>query len=182
MLFKLLREAQQSPANEPIKSPSLPTSKSQVLKEKQEKLSFSLFFDEYKGSVHLEALEMLSNQTSVKLEMLSLEKTSSNLNDTKTKLKTLEHIFDAKKFEEMDESENSLEHQNDLKLLISNKDKMFDVEHFEFLMNDYARRSHLKLILDKVIGAYRTTSFGAREITSLSELVIKLFFTNFVVS
>jgi hypothetical protein len=41
---------------------------------KQEKISFALFFDEYKGLSHLEALEIISRQTSVKLEMINLNK------------------------------------------------------------------------------------------------------------
>ena len=50
----MLREAQQN--SMPVSTESQ-NKKTEVTRlEKQEKLSFSLFFDEYKGSAHLEAL------------------------------------------------------------------------------------------------------------------------------
>ena len=140
---------------------------------KDEKLSFGLLFDEYKGVAHLEALEMLSRQSSVKLEMLSLQNSTQNT-DTKSKLQVLTELFDAEKLNNDEDDENNDDSSLftfDFKILVNSKDQLFDIEHFEFLINDYARKSHLKLIIDKVIGSFRTTSLASREILLPMELV-----------
>ena len=157
----MLREAQQN--SKPV-STEPQNKKTEVTRlEKQEKLSFNLFFDEYKGSAHLEALEMLSRQTSVKLEMITLNKSN------KPGLDVLNQLFDSNRLnEEEDDDDETL---NDFRLLLNNKTKNFDAEHFEFLLNDYAKKSNLKLVLDKVVGAFKTTSFASKEIISIEELV-----------
>jgi len=162
----MLREAQQ---NQSTTKATPETVKPAVTRlEKQEKLTFSLFFDEYKGSAHLEALEMLSRQTSVKVEMRMLNK--SNLNENKQKLDSLDQYFDSDRLNDENEFNDS-ETQNDFKLLLNNKTKNFDPDHYEFLINEYAKKSNLKLILDKVVGAFKTTSYAVKEIISIDELV-----------
>lgn len=172
----MLREAQQNQSTKsPVETPNK-TIQSVVRTEKQEKLSFSLFFDEYKGSAHLEALEMLSRQTSVKVEMFLLDKSLVSLN--KSKLDILNQLFDSDRLnddDESDETTSNFDTSNDFKLLSNNKSKCFDVDHYEFLINDYAKKSSLKLILDKVVGAFKTTSYAFREIVSLEELVSRFF-------
>ena len=162
----MLREAQQNQSSTKVSSELV---KPPVTRqEKQEKLTFSLFFDEYKGSAHLEALEMLSRQTSVKIEMIMLNR--SNLNENKQKLDSLEQFFDSDRLNDENEFID-LETQNDFKLLSNNKTKNFDPEHYEFLINEYAKKASLKLLLDKVVGAFKTTSYAVKEITSIEELV-----------
>lgn len=117
---------------------------------------------------------MLSRQTSVKIEMLSLEKIYTN-DETRDKLNSLEFLFDPDKLNDDYEMEDLKVCEEDFNLLVSKKDKMFDIEHFEFLINDYARRSNLKLVIDKVVGAYRTASYACREDLNPQELVKWLF-------
>lgn len=101
----------------------------------------------------------------------------SRLSDeVRNDLETLESLFDVDKLNpDDDESQFDVD---DFKLLVSNKDKMFDIEHFEFLINEYARRASLKIIIDKVIGAYRTAAYASKELLSPKELVnISQYFT-----
>jgi hypothetical protein len=168
----MLREAKQNQANS---SPETPKPTITPL-GKQEKLTFSLFFDEYKGSAHLEALEMLSRQTSVKVEMIMLNK--SNLTENKEKLESLEQYFDSDRLNDENDFNDS-DTENDFKLLLNNRTKNFDPEHFEFLINEYAKKSNLKLVLDKVVGAFKTTSHAVKEITSIEELVSFFKLRNF---
>jgi hypothetical protein len=134
-----------------------------------------LYFEEYKGTAHLEALEMLSSQANVKLEMCLLTKPYSKLDQrVKSELDVLDSYFDADKLndDEDNESDDDDTEEEDFRLLINQKDKMFDVEHFEFLINEYVRKSSLnKIVIDKVMGAYRTTSYASKEILSPTELV-----------
>ena len=170
----MLREAQQNQTAKgstdvvPNKLASQPVARV----EKQEKLSFSMFFDEYKGSVHLEALEMLSRQTSVRIEMLLLNKSLVAAN--KSHIDDLDQLFESNRLNDDNEDSTDEATSDDFKLLLNNKSKCFDAEHYEFLINDYAKKSALKLILDKVVGAFKTTSYAAREIVSLEELVSRL--------
>lgn len=119
---------------------------------------------------------MLSREASLKLEMLSLNKSlSSQSSEFKNKLSTLESIFDADRLNDDSELDDESSCSDDFKLLL-NKEKIFDVEHFEFLINDYSRRTNLKLIIDKIIGAFRTTSYASKEIMTSTELVFIIFF------
>lgn len=147
-------------------------------KQKHEKFNFSMFFEEYKGVAHLEALEMLSRQSSVTIEMLSLGKPTYT-EDTKEKLDYLEYLFDSNKLSDDFEVDQDEEFaiklpncQEDFEILISNKEKIFNIEHFEFLLNEYSRRSSLKIIIDRVLGAFRSTSYICMEELTPDELVI----------
>ena len=165
-LSSLLREAKQRAASESDNVPSKADTK-----KSQEKPSFNLYFDEYKGGVHLEALEMLSHQASVKLDVLTQPK---ELNDT---LMTIEELFDSEQLSndaECDEPSDLV----DFRLLINDKDNMFDIDHFELLINEYSRRFSNKLASDNLIASFRTTSLTSKEINSPIELVgeINFFF------
>ena len=100
----------------------------------------------------------------------------------KDDLDILDELFDADKLTDSDDtnenvsgdsaSNETLSFMDDFKLLVSNKDKLFDVEHFEFLINMYARSVSLKMVtLDKIIGAFRTMSLASKEIALPDELV-----------
>ena len=107
---------------------------------------------------------MLSRQTSVKLEM-NMMSSLSNVSASQSKLDTLKDLFDPNRLnEESDELEEENEEDatllSDFKLLLSNKTGTFDVEHFEFLLNDYSKKTSLKLTLDKVF--YIFSSFFLR--------------------
>lgn len=144
-----------------------------------DKPTFSQFFEEFKGVVHLEGLEMLSRQSSVRFEMFSINKSKLKTREVKESLILLRELFDANNFSDEEVSnDNELDQKchEDFALLNNNKTNHFDVDHFEFLLNDYSKRSRVKLInLDKVLAAYRTTLLGIKDAESIGELV-GLFF------
>jgi hypothetical protein len=118
--------------------------------------------------MHLEALDTLSRQTSVKLEMHLLQKVNlASSPKYKSNIEALDELFDANRLGE----EEQISGDGDYELLINKKDKMFDVEHFEFLLNRYALKCNRKLTIEKIIGSFRTTSFATKEITEQIELV-----------
>lgn len=141
-----------------------------------------MFFEEFKGSAHLEALEMLSSQASVKLEMLAIEKPVSRYSSAvKEDLRRLEQLFNTDRLNG-DEDDESTENEDelsenvaaDLCKLVNRNDKMFDVSKYETLANEYASKSTLKILTEKVLAAFKTTSLATREDLSPSELVSSL--------
>lgn len=114
-----------------------------------------------------------------------MSKFASNI---KNRLNEIEKLFDAERLnvetedsDEYDEDEIVSACHNDFKLLVNTRDKMFDIERFEFLINEYANKStSLKIMIDKVIAAFRTTSYATKEILSPSELVISHSFLSFL--
>lgn len=149
-------------------------------KTKQEKLTFSMFFDEFKGTAHLEALEMLSSQANVKLEVISPPTSRSSVKSDQERLERLfnaDHLIDDEEDggsgsdDDDDDNELNDEIRNDLKSLVGGKDNMFDVARFETLLGQYARDARIKLSVDKVNAAYRTASLATREVLSPVEMV-----------
>ena len=142
-------------------------------------MNFGLFFDEYKGTAHLEALEMLSSQASVKIEMLLIEKPMSKFSSSvRSRLDEIEQqLFDTERLNEEstdDDDEIVRACHEDFKLLVSSRDdNMFNTEHFEFLITEYAKKTtNLKIMFEKVIAAFRTTSYATKEVLSPFELVL----------
>jgi hypothetical protein len=185
--FKLLREAQSEQSKRQEEStlsssssfaPSVNTKVSNKSKT-TEKATFSQFFEEFKGVVHLEGLEMLSRQSSVRFEMFSINKSKLNSKDVKENLSLLREFFDANNFsdeESANDSELDQKCHEDFALLVNKKTNHFDVEHAEFVLNDYSRHSRVKLTnLDKVLGAYRTTVLGINDVQSIGGLVFIFF-------
>lgn len=160
-ILKLLREAKETKED-------LSNTKSLG---KQEAFTFALFFEEFQGSIHLEALEMLSRQSNVKLEVLAKPK---NLQPTLTKL---EEFFDSEGLndeegEDLDDTDSFFANEtflNDFKLLV--KKKMFHPEQFEKLINKYSKKCSFFMDLEKIIGAFKSTAVAAREIDTPVELV-----------
>lgn len=141
-------------------------------------MTFSLFFDEFTGSVHLEALEMLSRQSNVKLEV---QPKPAKL---KSALLKFNEFFDSEKLnDDLEESDNDntdsfFEKEtflSDFKMLIKNKS--FDSDHFESLLNKYFKKCCFNLDLDKIISSVKQTTDASIEIDSPAELVnyINLF-------
>jgi hypothetical protein len=150
-----------------------------VRSQKQEELTFSLFFEEYKGTAHLEALEMLSNQSSLKVERSSSSSSWSSSNEL-----LLLKLFDSKRLDpdqDLDEDENELSEAE----LLSSRGS-FEPNILASLLSGYAEeleqgqsQSELLAIVDKVlVAAFRTTSLAAQEVDSQRQLlneVIKCF-------
>jgi len=163
IFFKVLREAHQSQS-----------SAVQQEKHSHETANFLFYFEEFKGSSHLEALESLSRQSNVKLEVLPKAKVV--LKPTLTKL---EELFDSARLNDEEESEEAEEDffeaetfLKDFKLLIDRKKKTLDVEEFEALLKKYAKKSFFSMDLEKMIGSFKSASFATKEIESQQELVL----------
>lgn len=145
---------------------------------KQEKVSFSLFFDEYKGTAHLEALEMLSSQAKVKLELLDMEKPISRYSKAvKTELERIKRLFDEKRLnndeDDEEEDEEDEEIRRELEGLTDETKKALDLSRVEALARQFSSRSSLIANIDKMIASFRTASLASREdALSPSELVI----------
>jgi hypothetical protein len=145
-----------------------------VLKNQVEKLTFSLFFEEFKGTVNLEALEMLSHQASVKIEMnTSLLKKNDQIN---LKFKQIEQLFNADNLnDDMDAADDDdgteFTFLEDFKQLINDQDKIFDSNQFESLIKDYADRLSFKIKLDKLINAFQSSTLALKEIEDPTALV-----------
>jgi len=161
----VLREAQDSQS-----------SAVQQEKHSHEAANFLFYFEEFKGSSHLEALESLSRQSNVKLEVLPKAKVV--LKPTLTKL---EELFDSARLNDEEESEEAEEDffeaetfLKDFKLLIDKKKKTLDVEEFEALLKKYAKKSFFSMDLEKIIGSFKSASFATKEIESQQELVLSL--------
>ena len=118
-----------------------------------ENISFNSCFDEYKGQVHLEALEMLSRQSIVKYEMQMLNLNEKRINST---LEPLNKLFN------VDEINND---DND------DSNKEFNLTEFEDIFIDYMSELNIKLPIDKVIQSFKTASYTAVELTNNSEIV-----------
>ena len=164
-----MREAQELKNN--------PTCALDQTKPQQTELNFTYYFDEYIGSVHLEALEMLSRQCNVKLEVLAKPA------KLKTILTELDELFNSEKLNDDDEDSNDADDffeaetfLKDFKRLIRNK--QFDVEQFEVLMNQYAKISHFFMDLEKIIHAFKFTSNATRETSSTKDMVINFNLSN----
>lgn len=161
-LSELLREAQTTKSN-----------KSQDQSEKAPtQVSFSQFFDEFTGSVHLEALEMLSRQSNVKLEV---QPKPAKLKPTLLKFN---EFFDSEKLnDDPEESDNDdvdsfFEKEtflSDFKMLVKNKS--FDMDHFESLLKKYFKKCCFNLDLAKIISSVKETTDATNEIDSPSELL-----------
>ncbi|XP_070554051.1 protein FAM114A2-like [Ptychodera flava] len=92
-LSLLLREAKEEAARE---------AERQTQEEEFKKAHFGLLFDEYQGLAHLEALEMLSNQSEKKVQAVLGSLTGDNFESMKTELI---EIKDAFQLDDMDESQ-----------------------------------------------------------------------------
>jgi hypothetical protein len=151
---------------------------------KQDKLTFTVYFEEFKGVVHLEALEALSRQSSVKLELQLLNKLWIKNRIMKENMNVLEYLFDTEKLNDdfdLDDDENLAPCTQDFKLLVNNKDKMLNVSHFESLINSYASRFYLRNVLDRVVNAFKTAVTASKEDLSPLEIVTFILFTQVIV-
>jgi hypothetical protein len=141
---------------------------------KQDKLTFTVYFEEFKGVVHLEALEMLSRQSSVKLELQLINKLWMKNPLTKDNMNIIENAFDSEKLNDdydLEEDDGLSSCAEDLKLLANNRDKTFDVNKFESLINNYASRFYLRNVTDKVVSAYKSAVTASKEDLSPLEIV-----------
>jgi hypothetical protein len=147
-----------------------------VLKNQVEKLTFSLFFEEFKGTVNLEALEMLSHQASVKIEMNTpLLKKNNQIN---LKFKQIEQLFNADNLNDdmdaADDDDTEFTFLEDFKQLINGQDKIFDLNQFESLIKDYADQLSFKIKLDRLINAFQSSTLALKEIEDPTALVSSL--------
>ncbi len=173
-LSQLLREAKESKvsSSRPSFSDDFKSS------HKSEANSFCYYFDEFVGSVHLEALEMLSRQCNVKLEVLAKPQQLRAL------LSRLDGFFNADKLNDENENEKNGEDPDadadsffgdeeflkDFESLVRNK--TFDPDRFEVLINQYGKRLHFFVDLEKIVKAFRTaTTITTQQIGSPIELV-----------
>lgn len=142
--------------------------------------SFCHYFDEFVGSVHLEALEMLSRQCNVKLEVLAKPQ------KLKIVLRKLDEFFNADKLNEEeenekeegdDESDSFFDNETflkDFKTLVKNK--MFDPDRFDELIKQYGKRSHFYMDLEKIIKAFRSAAmYTTKQTASPIELVSPMY-------
>jgi len=121
--------------------------------KKQGKICFASYFDEFKGLVYLEALEMLSFQTNSKLEMKMLSLNKS----VQKQLDSFKNIFDLDKLlEEADEDEEL--------------DGEFDFENLNDLIIDYFSELNLKISIENVVQSFKTASLGTKSELNGSEL------------
>lgn len=177
-----MREAQQAREEQQNRSNTSDSPK-RPLNNQVDKLTFGLFFDEYKGAANLEALEMLSQQAQVKNEAnLGVLKKNPKLNSI---LKQLDELFqqenlndDVEEVEEEDKNE-LFEFVSDFNKLVDSKTKVFDVDQFEMLISDYADELNLNLKLDKLVGAFQTSVLALNEMTDAQELVTLNFISWF---
>lgn len=156
-LSQLLREAKESKSSRASLSDDFQGSKA------AEANSFCHYFDEFVGSVHLEALEMLSRQCNVKLEVLTKPQ------KMKSVLKKLDEFFNADKLNEEDENEDRDDLDADTDSFFDNetflkdfktlvRNKMFDPDRFDELIKQYGKRSHFYMDLEKIIKAFRSAA------------------------
>lgn len=117
-------------------------------------MNFTTYFDEYKGQVHLEALEMLSRQSIVKYEMQILSVNEKRVN---TIIQPLKLMFNVDELSDDTDDDNN--------------DEEFDLNNFEDIFIDYMSELNIKLPIDKVVQSYKTASFACKEISSLKQLV-----------
>jgi hypothetical protein len=172
-LSQLLREAQAQ--NKNPTSSGLASHSATSAYEKQDALNFTVYFEEFKGVVHLEALEMLSRQSSVKLELQMLNKLWAKNPVIKPKVENVEYLFDSEKLNDdydLEEDERFSSCLQDFKQLVSSKDKMFNIGHFESLISQYSSRFHLsRSVLEKVNNAYKSALFACQEDFAPLEIV-----------
>ncbi len=148
------------------------------------KPNFTVYFEEFKGVAHLEALEMLSSQSSVKLEVQLLNhKTLINNRNSSLRLRLdrVDRLFNAEKLnddyefndEEDDEEENLIK---DFSQLINRNEEQFDIEQFESLVHDYAsKKFYMRNILDKVVRSFKLALNACLEDFTVHEIVILFF-------
>ncbi len=117
----------------------------------EESLTFNSCFDDFKGVVHLEALEMLSRQINVRFEMEYKYKKSTKID---------EHLKEIiKNFNVAD----TLETEDD--------EDRFDIDNFEEQIIDYISELNTKVSPDRIIQAYRTASHACSQVKSNSNYV-----------
>lgn len=188
LIKKLLREAQSQNSDNKNLETSDSTGQKEGSSSKQQqsggrntstsssgkKYTFGLYFDEFKGSPNLEALEMLSSQANVKLDMLAFEKPLSKYpSEVREDMKIVDELFDARRFsgddddddkESVDEDEEDFNTnlERDLNELFCHKEKSFDLAKFETLITSYAKMSSSIVGVERVIDGFRKTSKAAR--------------------
>ena len=149
------------------------------LKNQVEKLTFGLFFDEFKGAANLEALEMLSQQASVKVEMKSAQA------KFKSQLKQVDKLFNPEYLnDDVDTAEDTADDDQDdetnqftfltsFNNLINANDKTFDSEKFEILIEDYCDNLSYKIKVDRLVSAFKSSALAIKEMSDPLELVNK---------
>ena len=177
-LFQLLREAKASSksgnassSSDAIDSSSSGKQPSPVLPDK---LTFSLYFEEYKGVVNLEALDMLSKQIALKIEASNIKSSVFKKlpADKQAQLKSIEQIFDEENLNlENADEESEEEDGSDFQHLVNAKDKSFDLDNFELILNDYASKLNLRTHSDKLLNAFKTSAFAITEVDDPVELL-----------
>jgi hypothetical protein len=144
------------------------------LKNQVDKLTFGLFFDEFKGAANLEALEMLSQQASVKVEMKGSQakyKLKFKQIDSLFNPDYLNDDFDGTEDNEEQEAENSQFNFLDSFANLTNKNKTFDSEIFESLIEDYCDNLSYRIKIDKLVSAFQSSTLAIKEMSDPLELV-----------
>ncbi len=144
------------------------------LKNQVDKLTFGLFFDEFKGATNLEALEMLSQQASVKVEMKGSQakyKLKFKQIDSLFNPDYLNDDFDGTEDNEEQEAENSQFNFLDSFANLTNKNKTFDSEIFESLIEDYCDNLSYRIKIDKLVSAFQSSTLAIKEMSDPLELV-----------
>ncbi|CAF0847718.1 unnamed protein product [Brachionus calyciflorus] len=118
------------------------------LKKIKEK-TFDSLFDELNGKLHMEALEILSREMSVKIEMSLLEKRLSNKKSEQ--FSELDENFDAKNLDDdcdyLDYLDESLLQSNPIR----NLDESFNENNFKLVLNNYIENLNIVNIqIDKI--------------------------------
>ena len=137
-----------------------------------------MFFDEFKGAANLEALEMLSQQASVKVEM------KGSHAKYKSKFKQIDKLFnpdylndDLDEAEEDDDDENNQFNFLESFFKLTNKEKTFDSEKFVSLIEDYCDNLSYNIKIDKLVGAFQSSTLAIKEMSDPLELVNILVFS-----
>ena len=114
----------------------------------EEAISFNSCFDNYKGQVHLEALEMLSRQSIVKYEMEMLNLNEKRVNSILEPLKPLFNLDEINNDDNVDTN------------------KEFNLIEFEDIFIDYMSELKIKLPIDKIIQSFKTSSYTSSELST----------------
>lgn len=151
----------------------LSSSASQFELSEKEKQSFKLYFNEFKGFVHLESLEVLSKQATAKLDAQMMNK--SLMRAAKKELTTADAYFNQTRVlgEREDDNDDAEDDgsptRKELNSLV-NKNKTLNIQELNRLVEEFTTSFH-SANTSKIIKGFKTASVVCGEELTPVELV-----------